>query len=72
MRALILRERKTDNYDPDPSFGWIVEMDSWVDFRTSDFNWMKANFSHGNYFLRGRVIGFVDRDDALLFFLRFA
>ncbi len=73
MRALILRERLADNYDPAPKFGWIVEMDSWFGLRTSDLDWMKANFVHDDYTVLGRrVIGFVKRDDALMFYLRYA
>lgn len=62
-----------DNYDPDPKFGWIVEMDAWLGLQTSHLDWMKVNFARDDYtVLTRRLVGFVKRDDALMFYLKYA
>lgn len=73
--AVHLRERYIDSYDPPPRFNWIVEMKPFMGSRVSDYyliirEWTEANsIPQDKYLINGVRIGFVDRGDALLFYI---
>ena len=75
MKALVLRERQTDVYDPDTRFKWIVETDSPVECLDPIVvqRWtMHDEAPLHDFCAYGRKVGFVNRDDAMLFYLKYA
>lgn len=74
-RAVKLRPRLPDIYDPDERYSWVVEI--WPRFGFSDIPtvkaWIENNTNVGaNCVLYARLVGFVDYDDAMLFYLAHA
>lgn len=67
--ATKLRERKPDNYDPHPRFKWIVELSA---LELGDGptlrEWLNLHAT-GEARIEGYRVGFVNRDDAVLFLL---
>lgn len=75
MRALKFRPRMADAYDPDPRFAWIVELDYRMEISDAErFKWWLVKNTTNSVrsdstIFYGTLIGFVDHDDALLFYL---
>jgi hypothetical protein len=75
-KAVKFRPRQTDNYDPGGPYKWIVEVSprfepgnapdviAWIETNT--------NATSEEFILYGRCAGFVEHDDAWLFYLAFA
>lgn len=76
-RAILLRERRWDDVDPDPRFAWVVEMDRQIGALHAITRWSRQNEDKyddykDRYRLNGRFVVFADRDDAMLFYLKYA
>ncbi len=75
IRASRLRPRKSDVYDPDPKYAWIVELTYRMEISDAErFKWWLVknttnSVSNDSVIFYGTLIGFIDHDDAMLFYM---